>query len=253
MEATSPSSPRSRDLSEAQKVGRNDETTVFGDILDMIDEEDNDWLDGLVDQRTKNESRGSVPAIRGLEESDSDERPIGKVLAAVEKKRSTKEKKVRPDRVREEEAEEDVLPLRRKNEKGKDAGTSEAVAPLVVASPVERLAAKAAEKSKKLMDDIKKMKEKTELFLAAKKKRKEEIAADEQSIDEAARKAEFLRRIAEIATELEVELEVSDAEKPLKAECIKKNIKKIREEKKKEKEVAFTKEKLPEKKKKKEE
>ena len=39
-------------------------------------------------------------------------------------------------------------------------------------------------------------------------------------------------------------------EKPPKTERIKKNIKKIREEKKKEKEVAFTKEKLPEKKKK---
>ena len=117
-------------------MGRNDESTVFGDILDTIDEEDDDWLDGLVDQRTKNESRGSVPAIRGLEESDSDERPIGKVLAAVEKKRSTKEKKVRPVRAREEEAEEDVLPLRRKNEKAKDAGTSEAIASSVAASSV---------------------------------------------------------------------------------------------------------------------
>jgi len=188
--------------------------------------------------------------MSGLEESDSDERPIGKVIAAVEKKKSTKEKKIRPVRAREEEAEEDVLPLRRKNEKGKDTGTSEAIALSVAASPVERLAAKVAEKSKKLIDDSKKMKEKTESFLAAKKKRKEEIAAAEQSIDEAARKAEFIRRIAEIATELEVEWEESDAEKLPKAERIKKNIKKIREEKKKEKEVAFTKEKLPEKKKK---
>ena len=83
-----------------------------------------------------------------------------------------------------------------------------------------------AEKSKKLRDEIKKMKERTESFLAAKKKRKEEIAAGEQAIEKAARKAEFLRRIAEIATELEVELEVSDAERPPKAERIKKNIKK---------------------------
>ena len=95
LEATSPSSPRSRDLSEAQNVGRNDETTVFGDILDTIDEEDDDWLDGLVDQRTKSESRGSVPAMSGLEESNSDERTIGKVIVAVVKKKSAKEKKVR--------------------------------------------------------------------------------------------------------------------------------------------------------------
>ena len=86
------------------------------------------------------------------------------------------------------------------------------------------------------------MKEMMESFLAAKKRRKEEIASGEQAAKEAAKKTEFLRRIAEIATELEVELEVTDAERPPKAERIKQNVKKIREEKKKEKEVAITKE-----------
>uniref|UniRef100_UPI001C3CC97B hypothetical protein n=1 Tax=Picosynechococcus sp. (strain ATCC 27264 / PCC 7002 / PR-6) TaxID=32049 RepID=UPI001C3CC97B len=43
LEATSaPYPPRFSDLSEAQEVERNDESTVFGDILDTIDEEDDD-------------------------------------------------------------------------------------------------------------------------------------------------------------------------------------------------------------------
>lgn len=107
----------------------------------------------------------------------------------VEKKKSATKRKIRPIRAREVEAEEDVPPLRRKKEKVKDAGTSKAIASSFAASSFKRLA-RAAEKSKKLKDNIKKMKERMELFLAAKKKRKEEIASGIQAIKEAAKKSQ---------------------------------------------------------------
>ena len=62
-------------------------------------------------------SRGSVLVASGLEESDSDDRPIGKLIAKVEKKKSVAKRKSSPIRAMEDEAEEDVPPLRRKNEK----------------------------------------------------------------------------------------------------------------------------------------
>lgn len=78
--------------------------------------------------------------------------------------------------------------------------------------------------------------------------RKKEITLSEQ----AAREAEELCRINELAEEFEREIEEeSDAERQPKADCIKKNVKKIREEKKKGNEVAKPTKKLPEKKKKK--
>lgn len=101
-------------------------------------------------------TRGLVPAASGLEEphlssSDSDDRPIGTIMAAVEKKAAEKRRK-RPAATEEEEVEEDVPPLRRKNEKLKDAGTSKST--VIAASFVERLAVKVAEKSKMMKEDI---------------------------------------------------------------------------------------------------
>ena len=50
-------------------------------------------MDELVDQTMKSVPRGSVPAASGLEESDSDDRLIGKVIVAVEKKKSSRKGK----------------------------------------------------------------------------------------------------------------------------------------------------------------
>lgn len=74
----------------------------------------------------------------------------------------------------EEEVEEHAPPLKRKNEKVKDARTSEAVVAAPAASSIEQLAAKAAKKSKKLKDDFKRLREGTKSFLTAKKKGREE-------------------------------------------------------------------------------
>lgn len=62
-------SPSSRDLIGVGKAARKDESNVFGDILDTI--EDKNWSDKLVDQalRKKRMSHGSVPAASGLKES----------------------------------------------------------------------------------------------------------------------------------------------------------------------------------------
>lgn len=130
--------PSFRNFIGVSKVARNDESNVFGDILDTIDEED--WFDGLVNQTMrKTSTRRLVPTASGLEEhhlssSNSDDRPIGIIMVTVEKKVAVKGRK-RPSTVEEEEAEEDIPPPRKKNEKPKDAGTSET--PVIVASSIE--------------------------------------------------------------------------------------------------------------------
>lgn len=134
---------------------RRDEANVFGDILDTIEEDD--WLDGLVDQvLRKKTSRGSIPMVSALEEShqssfDSYDRPIGTIMVAMEKQKVAKKARKRPSEAVDEDAEEDVPPLKQKNEKTKDAGTSEAIP---ITSSVERLVAKAAEKSKNVQEDL---------------------------------------------------------------------------------------------------
>lgn len=109
LEATlTPLPPSSSDI---VGVAINDESNVFGDILDTIDKED--WLDGLVDQAMRKTSmRGLVPTASGLKEhhlssSHFDDKPIGTIVAAGEKKAIEKGRK-RPSAAEEEEAEEDV-------------------------------------------------------------------------------------------------------------------------------------------------
>lgn len=62
-------------------------------------------------------------------------------------------------------------PPRRNNEKTKDAGASEAS--IIIAPFVERLEVKAVEKSKRVREDIQRLKEDIEAFIDAKKKDKE--------------------------------------------------------------------------------
>lgn len=64
---------------------------VFGDTLDSIDNEE--WFDRVVNQPQKKKSPllRSVPMVKGLEESlpkssDSNDRPIGAIIAKVIKK-----------------------------------------------------------------------------------------------------------------------------------------------------------------------
>lgn len=129
--ASRPLLPSFSGLIKANKKARQDEKSVFGDILETISVED--WLDGWVDQPRKKErsSCGSVLAASGLEESqhassDFDDRPIGYIITAMEKKKvAEKEKKIKPSKAVDEDVGEDVPPLRRKTEKSKDAGTSE--------------------------------------------------------------------------------------------------------------------------------
>lgn len=81
-------------------------------------------------------------ALRSLDglSSDSDDKPIGLVIVAVEKKMATtKEKRVRLFEAINEEMEEDVAPLRRKSEKRKDTGTFESPEVIIAASPIEHL------------------------------------------------------------------------------------------------------------------
>lgn len=57
--------PSSSDLVGLSEAARNDESNVFGDILDTVNEED--WLDELVVQAMKKSStRGLVFATSGL-------------------------------------------------------------------------------------------------------------------------------------------------------------------------------------------
>lgn len=69
-------------------------------------------------------------------------------MATVEKQKAAEKGRKRPSEAVEEDGEEDVPPLRRKNRKTKDVGTSEAPAVIPTASLVELLATKVAKKSK---------------------------------------------------------------------------------------------------------
>lgn len=128
--------PNFSDLVGESEASRRDEKNVFGDILDTIDA--GEWFDGVVDQpsrKKKNLLQGSIPAARGLKEStsDPDDRPIGAIIAKVEKKLvttkapkevATQSAKKRPYGAMEDEKWELVEPLKRKSKKkGKDAGT----------------------------------------------------------------------------------------------------------------------------------
>lgn len=155
---STPLLPSSSDLVGVSEAARNNESNVFEDILDTIEEDD--WLDGLVDQALrKKTSLGSISAASSLEESrqgssNFDDRPIGTIMAAVKKQKVAKKGRKRPSKVVDEDTEEDVPPLRRKNEKTKDVRASEAPKILPTASSIERLTAKAAEKSKKVKEAL---------------------------------------------------------------------------------------------------
>lgn len=97
--ASSPLQPSSRDLIRVSEAVRKDESNVFGDILDTI--EDNDWLDELVDQALRKKmSCGSVLAASDLEKShknssDSVDKPIGTIMVAVEKQKVARKEEKR--------------------------------------------------------------------------------------------------------------------------------------------------------------
>lgn len=123
--------------------------------------------------------RGSTSVASSLEESqhvsfDSDDRPIGTIIAAVEKQKAVeKGRKVRPLEAMDEDAQEDVLPFKRKAGKSKDSGTFEASNDIIVALLVERLATKEVKKSKKVKEGLRRLKEETQSFIATKKLGKE--------------------------------------------------------------------------------
>lgn len=92
------------------------------------------------------------------------------IIAVVEKKKVVeKGRKVGPSEIVDEDVKEDVLPLKRKAGKSKDVGTFEASEVIIPASPVERLAAKATQKSKKVKEGLRRLKEDTQSFIAAKR------------------------------------------------------------------------------------
>lgn len=70
--------------------------------------------------------RGSVPTASGLKESqhasyDFDNKPIGSIIVAMEKKKVVeKDKRTRPSEAIDVDGREDVSPLRRRSEKRKD-------------------------------------------------------------------------------------------------------------------------------------
>lgn len=147
--------------------------SVFGDILGTIS--DKDWLDGLVDQprRKEKSSRGSVPPASGLEEFQHasfnfDDRQIGTIIVAVEKRKKEveKDKGTKPSKAIEEDVGEDVAPHRRKIEKKKkDAGTYKS--PEV--KTVERLSVQVAEKTKNVKESLCRLREDAHSLISAKK------------------------------------------------------------------------------------
>lgn len=175
--ASSPLPPSSIDLIRASEAASRDEKSVFGDILGTIS--DKDWLDGLVDQpqRKEKSSRGSVPPASGLEEFQHasfnfDDRQIGTIIVAVEKrkKKVEKDKGTKPSKAVEEDVGEDVAPLRRKTEKKKkDAGTYKSSEVKIVALPVERLSVQVAEKTKNVKESLCRLREDAHSLISAKK------------------------------------------------------------------------------------
>lgn len=144
---------------------------------------------------------------------------------------------------------EKVVLFRKKTEKKrKDAGKFGSHDIRIPTSPVELLATKAAENSKKVKEDLRHLKEDTQSFIAAKMLGKEIREKEIEQGELAAKEVEELRWINEVVEEFELEMEEeSDAERLTKVEVIKKSVKKIREGKRKAKEVAKSKEKLLEK------
>lgn len=75
-------------------------------------------------------------------------------MAKVEKQKVTEIGRKMPSEIVDEKAKEDAPPLRRKNKKTKDAGTSEAPVITPAASSVEQLAAKATERYKRVKEGL---------------------------------------------------------------------------------------------------
>lgn len=181
-----PLPPNFSDLVGESEASRRDEKNVFGDILDTIDA--GEWFDGVVDQpsrKKKNLLQGSIPAARGLKEStsDPDDRPIGAIIAKVEKKLvttkapkevATQSAKKRPYGAMEDEKWELVEPLKRKSKKkGKDAGTYKSPEVILAAFVIKQLLAQVIEKKKKVKEGIHCLKENALLLLSVNKLDKE--------------------------------------------------------------------------------